>query len=95
MKEVIQCIDCFDQMWMPFMPYMTNIMRILGHTFFYRKFTTNSMSFRTGNVEYIITQKDHKCRYKKYDFHLSTPPLELFSYPTRNTISDARNILQI
>ena len=53
----------------------------------------NSMSIRTGNVEYIMTKIDHKIRYQKCDFHLSTP-LE-FSCLTRNTIRDARNILKI
>ena len=51
------------------------------------------MSIRMGNVEYIMAQKDHKCRYQKYDFHLSTTPLEL-SCLTRNAMRDARNILQ-
>ena len=62
-----------DVRMMPFMPYITNIMRILGHKIFYRKLKINSMSITTSNVEYIMTQKDHKCRYQKCDFHLSTP----------------------
>ena len=62
-----------DVKMMPFMSYITNIMRILGHKIFYRKLKINSMSIRTGNVEYIMTQKDHKCWYQKCDFHLSTP----------------------
>ena len=53
--------------------YITNIMRILGNKIFYRKWKINSMSIRTGNDEYIMTQKDHKCRYQKCDFHFSTP----------------------
>ena len=78
---------------MTFMSYITNIMRILGHKIFYRKLKNNSMSIRTVIVEYIMTKKDHKCRYQKCDFHLSTP-LE-FSCLTRNTIRNERNILQI
>ena len=35
------------------MPYLTNIMRILGQKIFYRKMKLNSISIRTGNVEYI------------------------------------------
>ena len=62
-----------DVKMMPFMPYITNKMHILGHTIFNRKLKNNSMSIRTDNVEYIKTQKDHKCRYQKCDFHLSTP----------------------
>ena len=69
----------------PFMSDITNIMRIFGHKICCR--------VRTGNVEYIMTQKDQKCRYQKCDVYLSTT-LE-FSCLTRNTIRDARNILQI
>ena len=58
---------------MPFMSYITNIMRISGHKIFHRKLKMNSMSIRTGNIEYTMTHKDHKCRYQKCDFHLSTP----------------------
>ena len=43
------------------------------------------MSFRTGDVEYIMKQKDHKCRsIKSVIFTL----LE-FSCLTRNTMRDA------
>ena len=38
-----------------------------------QKMKINSTSMRTGNVEYIMRQKDHKCRYQKCDFHLATP----------------------
>ena len=76
------------------MSYITNIMRILGHKIFYRKLKNNFMSMRTGNVKYIMTQKDRKCRYEKHDFPFSIPILNL-SFLTRNTIRDARNILQI
>ena len=62
-----------DVKMMPFMSYITNTMRLSGHKIFYRKLKINSVSIRTGNVEYIIPQKDHKCRYQKCDFHLSTP----------------------
>ena len=62
-----------DVKLMPFMPYIKNIMRILGHIIFFRQLKINSMSIRTGNVEYSMTQIDHKCRYQKCDFHLSTP----------------------
>ena len=58
---------------MPFMSYITDIIGILGHKIFYRKLKINSMSIRTGNVEYIMTQKDHKCRYQKWNLHLLTP----------------------
>ena len=58
---------------MPFMFYIVNEMRILGHRIFYRKMKINSMSVRTVNVEYIMRQKGHKCRYQKCDFHLSIP----------------------
>ena len=51
---------------------VTNIIRKLGHKIFYRKLKVNSMSIRTGNVEDNMTQKDHKNRYQKCDFHLST-----------------------
>ena len=61
-----------DVKMMPFMSYITNIMRILGHKIFYRKLKINSVSIRTGNVEYIMKQKDHKCWYQKCDFHLLT-----------------------
>ena len=62
-----------DVKMMPFMPYITNIMRILGHKIFYRKLKFNSMSIRMGNVDYFMTQKDQKCRSQKCNFHLSTP----------------------
>ena len=62
-----------DVKMMPFMSYITNIMRILGNKIFYRKLKINFLSIRTGNVEYIMKQKDHTCRYQKCDFHLSTP----------------------
>ena len=62
-----------DVEMMPFMSYITNIMSILGHKCFNRKLKINSTSFRRCNVEYIITQKEHKCRNQKCDFHLSTP----------------------
>ena len=78
---------------MPFMSYITNIISILWHKIFNRKLKINSTSFRRCNVEYIITQKEHKCRNQKCDFHLSTP-FE-WSCLTRNTICHARNILQI
>ena len=84
-----------DVRMMPFMSYITNIMFILGHKIFNRKLKINSLSITTGNVEYIMTQKIHKCRYQKCDFHLSTPPPFEFSCLTRNTIRDAKNILQI
>ena len=48
-------------------------MRLLGLKIFYRKQKINSIPITTGNVEYIMTQKDHKYRYQKWDFHLSTP----------------------
>ena len=57
----------------PFMSYITNTMRTSGHNIFNRKLKINPMSIMTGNVKYIMTQKDHKCRYQKCDFHLSTP----------------------
>ena len=62
-----------DVKMMPFMSYITNTMYILGHKIFNRKLKINSMSISTGNVEYIMTQKDHKRRYQKCDFHFSTP----------------------
>ena len=31
------------------------------------------MSIRAENSEYVMTQKDNKCRYQKRDFHLFTP----------------------
>ena len=49
-----------DVKMMPLMHYRTDIMRILEHTIFDKKCKINSMSIRTGNVEYIMTQKDHK-----------------------------------
>ena len=67
------------------MSYITSIMRILGHKIFHRKLKINSMAIRTGNVEYIMTQKDHKCRYQKCAFHLSTPPPLEFGCLTCNT----------
>ena len=66
-------IKCGDVKIVPFMSNITNIIRILRHKIFYRKLKINSMSIKTGNDEYIMTQKDHKCRYRKCDFHLSTP----------------------
>ena len=54
-----------DNKMMPCMSYITNIMRILGHKIFYRKMKINSMSIRTGNVEYIMRQKDHKVSVSK------------------------------
>ena len=62
-----------DVKMIPFMSYITNTIRISGHKIFYRKLKINSPSIRTGNVEYTMTQKDHKSRYQKRDFHLSTP----------------------
>ena len=50
-----------DVKMMPFMSYITNIMRKLGRKIFNRKLKINSTSIRTGNVEYVVTQKDHKC----------------------------------
>ena len=82
-----------DVKLMLLMPYMTSIMRTLGHKIFHRKLKINSMSIRTVNVEYIMTQKDHKCQYQKCDFHLLTPSLE-FSCLTRNKIRNVRNILK-
>ena len=78
---------------MPFMSYITNKMRILGHKIVYRKLKINSMSIRTGYVEYIMSQKITSGGIKKCDFHLSTP-LE-FNCLTRNTKRNAMNILQI
>ena len=46
-----------DVKMMPFTSYITNIMRILRHKISYRKIKINSMSIRTGNVEYIIRQR--------------------------------------
>ena len=66
-----------DVKLMPFMSYITNIMHILGHNIFYRKLKINSMSIRTGNIEYIMSEKDHKCRYQMCDFQLSTSFLDL------------------
>ena len=48
-----------------------NSMHRLGHRIFNSKLKINSMSINTGDVEYIIAQKDHKCRSQKCD--LSTP----------------------
>ena len=62
-----------DVKMMPFMSYITNTMQRVGHTIFNRRLKINSMSIRTGNVEYIMIQKDYKCRYQKCDFYLSTP----------------------
>ena len=62
-----------DVKMMPLTSYITNKMRIFWHKILYRKLNINSVSIRTGNVEYIMTQKDHKCRYQKCDFHLSNP----------------------
>ena len=62
-----------DVRMMPFMSYITSIMRILGHKFFNRKLKDNSISIRIGNVDYIMTQKLHKCRYQECDFYLLTP----------------------
>ena len=64
-----------DVKMMMLMPYMT-IDEHNAYTSaqnFNRKLKINSMSIRTGNIESIMTQKDHKCRYQKWDFHLSTP----------------------
>ena len=83
-----------DVKMMPLMSYMMNIMRILGHKIFCRNLKIISMSIRTCNVECIVTQQDYKRWYQKRDFHLSTRILE-FSCLTRNTIRDARNILNI
>ena len=69
-----------DVKMMPCMSYITNKMHIIGHTIFNRKLKINSMSIITGNDEYIMTQKDHKCRYQKCDFHLSTPFRICLSY---------------
>ena len=69
-----------DGKMMPFMSYITNIMRILGYKMCNRKLKINYMSVRTSNVDYIMTQKDHKCRYQKCEFHLSTPLLNLVAY---------------
>ena len=49
-------IKCGDVKMMPFMSYLTYIMHLLGHKIFTRKLKTNSMSIRTSNVEYIMTQ---------------------------------------
>ena len=57
-----------DGKMMPFMSYITNIMRILGYKMCNRKLKINSMSIRTSNVDYIMTQKDHKCRYQKCEY---------------------------
>ena len=74
-------INVGDVKMMPFMSYITNIMRTLGHIIFNRKLKINFMSVRTGNVEYIMTQKDNKCRYQKCDFPLSTPFRLQLPYP--------------
>ena len=52
------------------------------------------MSIMTGNVDYIVTQKDNIYVGIKSVIFTSRPPLE-FSCLTRNTKRDARNILQI
>ena len=62
-----------DVKMMPFMSYITNIMRISGHKIIHRTLKINSMSITKSNVEYTMTQKDQKCRYQKCDFPLSTP----------------------
>ena len=92
----MQCLfraNMGDVKMMPFISYNTNIMRIFGHKIIFRKYKINSMSIRMGKIEYIMTQRDHKCQFYKCYFHLST--LSEFSCLTRNTIRDARNILQI
>ena len=66
-----------DVKLVPFISDITNIMRILGHNIFYTKLKINSMSITTGNVQYIMTEKDHNCRYQECDFHLSIPLLNL------------------
>ena len=48
-----------DVKMMLFMSYITYKMRLLGHKIFNRILKISSMSIRTGNVEYIMTQKDH------------------------------------
>ena len=53
---------------------ITNIMRKYGHKIFNRILKIDSILIGTGNVEYIMAQKDHKCRYQKCEFRLSTPP---------------------
>ena len=58
-----------DVKMVPLMPYRTNIMSILGHKVFYTKLEINSMSIMTGTVAYTMTQKDHKHRLQKCDFH--------------------------
>ena len=70
----IHCLFRSNVVDVKLMLFMSYITRILGHKIFYRKMKINSMPIRTGNVEYIMTQKDHKCRYQKCDFHLSIPP---------------------
>ena len=87
--DCLFCSNVGDVKMKPFVSYVTNIMLKI----FYRKLKTNLMSIRTGKVEYIMKQKDHKCRHKSVTFTCE-PPLE-FSCLTRNTIRDARNILQI
>ena len=56
---------------MLFVSYIATIMSKLGYKILNRKFKINSMSITTGDVEYIMTQKDNKCWYQKCDFHLS------------------------
>ena len=80
----------------PFMSHTTDTMPILGHKMFYR----SSMSIRMDNVEYIMTQKDHKCRYQKCDFHLSTPFRIWLSYSEHKTrckeyFADLRTVLVV
>ena len=52
---------------------VVNFMSYIGAQNLLQKLKINSMSIRTGNVEYIMTQKDDKCWYQKCDFLLSTP----------------------
>ena len=49
-----------DVKMMPLMPYMTNIMCILGNKIFCSNLKINSMSIKTGIVKCIMAQKDHK-----------------------------------
>ena len=62
---------------MPLMSYITNTMHIFGYKIFNGKLKINSISIRTGNVEYIMTQKDHKCRIKSVIF-TCWPHLKLY-----------------
>ena len=59
-----------DVKMMPFMSYITNIMRILVQKIFNRTLKINSISFKRCNIECIMTQKEHKCRYNQCDFQL-------------------------